>query len=60
VEENWAAQARLKCELKLLEAGTQLLRRRRHTDGRLAQVKAELLALNIALNLRVGPLKRRA
>jgi hypothetical protein len=58
VEAKWAAQAKLKAELAELESGELVLGQRRRgcdwediTRERIVDVKSELIALNIELNL---------
>jgi hypothetical protein len=58
IEENWAAQAKLKAELAELESGALTYGRRARgadwediTAERIAQVKSDLIALKIEMNL---------
>ena len=59
IEENWAEQGRLRAELEALESDALAHDgRRRGNDWedaiieRIAQVKSDLIALNIEMNLR--------
>lgn len=67
VENNWASQAKLKAELAELESGEMVYARRRRggdwedlTHERIAAVRSELIALNIAMNLQFKAEKYRA
>ena len=67
VEANWKAHARLRAELADLETGELVYGRRRRghawedlTRERIAQVKSELIALNIEMTLWAKAQKDRA
>jgi hypothetical protein len=67
IESNWNAQVRPKTELAELESGELVYGRRLRghdwenlTNEHIAQVKSELIALNIEMNLRYSAEKSRA